>query len=648
MLPMRVAVKILAGAVGLVVVLVIAAAIVVATVDVNTLIAPVTERVRAATGRELTVHGSAHLALSLEPKLVLDDVTLSNAPWAGAHDMVKAKKLELQVALLPLLSRRFELVQLSLVEPTIALETDAQGRHNWDMSPPPAAAGTAPGSGTASLPPALAAGNLGIVDGTITLRDGSSGAVTRIEVAQFAVRARSADAPISAHFRGKVDDVPVDVEGTFGPVADLLARRWPYPVSLQGDVAGQKTAISTKVRAVDRQYTLDDLKVAVGANALTGSFAATTGGARPRLVFDLSGPVLALDALPLPVTAAAPAAAPTSAPAKSGRAWLIPDTRVDFAPLRLVDAQGRIALGRLTLPGGRTYEKLQVALALDAGRLDVSSFSVAALGGTVAGTFTVDATRPDRAALRVHLDGRGMAIGAILAAVGQPREIKGGKTDVTVDLAMQGASPHAWASTATGSFRMVTGPADLTNSRLDPNSVLDKLSSAVNPFRAVDAATDLRCAVARFPLQDGIARVDRGIAMETSKLGVTATGTLDFRNETLEFTFQPKVRKGISIDIANLSEFVGISGPFASPQVRIDPVGSVKALASIGAAVGTGGLSAVGQALFSWAESNGPGPCAIAEGAAAAPAAKQGGSTATSGGNPAADLGKAIGRLFGK
>ena len=101
----------------------------------------------------------------------------------------------------------------------------------------------------------------------------------------------------------------------------------------------------------------------------------------------------------------------------------------------------------------------------------------------------------------------------------------------------------------------------------------------------------------------------------------------------------------------DLAELVRLSGPFASPQVRIDASGSAKAIASIGAAVSTGGLSALGQALYAWSESGGPGPCQIALGAAAAgsaPAtsASPAGSTVA---NPLAnEIGKAMGKLFGK
>src|SRR6185295_19503042 len=97
---------ILAFAGGLVALLVIAVAIAIATVDVRTFAAPVQARVKADTGRELSFGGPLELKLSLEPRLVASDVSLANAPWGQAPQMITAKRGEVQVALLPLLSRR--------------------------------------------------------------------------------------------------------------------------------------------------------------------------------------------------------------------------------------------------------------------------------------------------------------------------------------------------------------------------------------------------------------------------------------------------------------------------------------------------------------------------------------------------------------
>ena len=639
---MRTAVKILAGASILLVVLAVGIVIAVSTVDVNTLIGPIQTRMKAATGRDLAVRGGGRIALSLHPKVVLSDVTLSNAPWATAPQMVTAQRLELEVALLPLLARRFELIEFALVGPVIALESDGKGQNNWEWPPAPGQPPTAT-SGTPAMAMVFGTGNIEITNGSLTYRDGRGGDVTRVAIDRLFLRARDPAAPMAAEFRGRVNEVPLAVEGTLGPLGALLQKQWPYPVSLQGEVAGRKAALATKLRAEDKKYTFDDLRIAFGANALTGSFTALMGGPRPKLTFDLSGPALALNELPLPV--AVPSAPPPAA--TKAAAWLFPDVPVDFALLRLVDADGTLAIGKLVPPHGVTLDNLRVHVVLDGGKIAVPTFSAVAWGGTFAGSFSIDASQSGNSILVLHVDGKGLALGTLLAAAGVHREVRGGKTDIALNLTMRGVSPHAWASTATGTVQAVAGPATLVNTKLDLGTPLDSLLNAVNPFRATDPSTELVCSVVRLPLANGVAHVDRTIAIETAKVGVSAIGTLDFRNETLDLGFQPKVRKGVTISVPNIAGLVRLSGPFRSPQVKVDAVGSAAAIASIGAAIGTGGWSLVGQTLFSWAEGSGPGPCQVALGAPAGKATSAAAKSEQPSSLPG-EVGKAIGKLFGK
>jgi uncharacterized protein involved in outer membrane biogenesis len=638
---MRTAFKILAGAGILLLVLIIGIVIVVSTVDVNALIGPVQTRVKEATGRDLAVRGGARIALSLHPKIVLSDVTLSNAPWGTTPQMLTAQRLELEVALLPLLSRRFELIEFGLVNPVIALESNAKGEKNWESPPAPGASAPTPGAPATAM--VFGVGNVEITNGSVTYRDGGSGDVTRVTIDRLFLRGRDPAAPMAAEFRGKINEVPLAVEGTLGPLDALLQQRWPYPVTLQGEVAGRKAAVATKLLADEKGYKLDELRIAFGANALTGSLTVVIGGPRPKLVFDLTGPTLALNELPLPVTVAAPA------PAKATKAgtWLFPDVPVDFSLLRLFDAEGSLATGRMTLAGGTPLDSPRLQLTLSAGKLDVPKFSTAIWGGTFAGSIKVDASQSGSTVVTVHVDGKGLSLGALLTAAGVHRDVRGGKTDIAVNLTMHGVSPHAWASTATGTVLAVAGPATLAGTKLDLGTPLDGLLNAVNPFRTTDPSTELVCSVVRLPLANGIARVDRSIAMETGKLGVSASGTLDFRNETLDLGFQPKVKKGITVPVPNFASLVRFAGPFRSPQVHVDTAGSAAAIASIGAAIGTGGWSLLGQTLLSWAEGSGPGPCQVALGAPAGKSTSASAKDDQSNSLPG-EVGKALGKLFGK
>jgi uncharacterized protein involved in outer membrane biogenesis len=639
---MRTLARIGIGIAVVLVLLVVGAIVVIKTIDPNTLIAPVQAQVKAATGRDLAVRGGARIALSMHPRIVLTDVVLSNAPWGSAKELARIERLELAAALLPLLSRRFELTELVLVNPVVALETDGKGQKNWQAQS--VAPGTASsGAGGSGLAGAVAIGDVTIVDGVFTYQDGPKATPSRLAVKRLVLRPRALRSGVDVDFDGAFGDVPVAVEGTVGPFEALFARTEAYPVDVKGRLAGESFAVATKIKAEPPRYVLEDLKLALGANAIEGSFAAETGGARPKLVFDLKAPALALKSLPGPAVAA------PAPPAKPAGAWMIPDAPVSFAPLRLVDADGKLAIGNLTLADGQALRDVRLVFTIADAKLAVSSFSLGAFGGTISGHASVDASRSDVApALVVHVDGNGLSLGDLLAATGRPREVRGGTTQLNIDLAMRGNSPHEWASTATGNVRAVAGKATLVNSRVDPAVLLDRLNAAINPFRTRDPSTELVCAVARFPVANGIARVDRGIAVETDKIGVSASGTLDFRNETLDFQFNPKVRKGISIDLGSIADLVRVTGPFASPQIGIDPAGSAKVIASVGAAISSGGLSAVAQGLLSWADGSGPGPCKIAlEGARAGADAPK---ASAPPGQPEIvnEVGKALGKLFGR
>src|SRR5438067_10025405 len=164
----RTALIVLAAAGGVIALILIAAAIAVATVDLHTLIGPAQASIKSSTGRDLAINGAIDLKPSLEPKVVLNDVTFSNAAGSKVADMVRAKRVELQVALLPLLSRRFEVVELTLTDPVIVLETDAKGRANWEFGSPSSISSATPAlSASSAAAGAFGVGNVSIDNGTL-------------------------------------------------------------------------------------------------------------------------------------------------------------------------------------------------------------------------------------------------------------------------------------------------------------------------------------------------------------------------------------------------------------------------------------------------------------------------------------------------
>src|ERR1700677_3557964 len=96
--------------------------------------------VERATGRTMTVAGSVGIELSLVPTVAMEEVSLANPPGFSRPDMVKVARVEVSLALMPLLEHRIEVDRVALVRPDIQLETDQAGRHNWVFARQPAPA----------------------------------------------------------------------------------------------------------------------------------------------------------------------------------------------------------------------------------------------------------------------------------------------------------------------------------------------------------------------------------------------------------------------------------------------------------------------------------------------------------------------------
>ena len=637
---MRMFLLILGYAGGVVLLILAGVGIAVWTVDPNDLVGPLQARIKAATGRDVTIGGGIELKLGLVPKLIVNDVRVGNAPWAKTPDLLSAKRVEVEVALLPLLQRRFELVRLNLIEPVIALETNAKGRGNWELTVPSSDTG-APKADSGAIP--LGIDDLSMKRGALTFRDGATGSETHVTIDELALRARNAQSPVNAEFRGTIDGIAVALTGNLGPLSTLSDRRLPYPVTVQGVLAGRKSALSAKVQRADDLVDLQDLDITSGSSNIKGRVEIRNGGPKATYTINLASAALALEDLALPQAALAAATPATSSTGGSKR-FVFSDAALPLEALRGKDANGDIAIEKLTLPGGRQLSKVHVQFTLRDGKLDAPAVQASAFGGTASAILTVNAVRGQTPAIALRIDGNDLDLGPLLATAGVVREVRGGKTSVAINVTMHGNSLHQWMSGINGRARVVVGPATFVNAKLDPTQSFDRLSGAVNPFRAGSATTELQCAVITLPLAGGVAHVDHSIAVETKQLDATASGTVDFRNETLDLSIRPRIRQGIAVEIPQIAEVVRLRGSFAAPTVGVDAMAATAAIAGLMAGGRTrGGLGAVlGQATVA---PSGAGACAVALGkvsAAGSPDAANRGPAATG----VEDLTKALGGLF--
>ncbi len=217
-------------------------------VDPETIRPRLVAAVEEATGRRFTVGGIA-LGLSLRPSVALTDIALANAPGGSRPEMLTARRAEVQLALIPLLSRQVDVVRIEIDAPDILLEVDAQGRGNWLLGPaaaPPVP--TTPSGQTVPATPeerlAVAIGALRLTEARIAYRDARTGLAETIEIPRLDAAAPLAG-PTTARgtLRGRGQEL--SVAATTGPITGIGgAAAWPFEVTL-GLAGGEVTARGT-------------------------------------------------------------------------------------------------------------------------------------------------------------------------------------------------------------------------------------------------------------------------------------------------------------------------------------------------------------------------------------------------------------------
>ena len=194
--------------------------------------------VTQASGRAFTLSGPVRLSPNLTPTVVLEGPSLGNLPGGSEPVMFTARRIRVQVALLPLLARRIEIHSVALEQPRLLLERDAQGRPNWLLGParPGAAAGPTPpppAPAPARDPFALKVAAISLAEGQVTWNDLRAGVRESLALPMVTL-----DTDPEGRLRGqgqlRLRGVEAQAQLHGGPLAALLApgSGLPWPVEL--------------------------------------------------------------------------------------------------------------------------------------------------------------------------------------------------------------------------------------------------------------------------------------------------------------------------------------------------------------------------------------------------------------------------------
>nr|WP_294556367.1 AsmA family protein [uncultured Rhodopila sp.] len=467
--------------------------------------------------------------------------------------------------------------------------------------------------------------------------------VPGLTLAKLDIAAAAASQPAKADATGSFGGAPLTLAATFGPLASLLpgAAPAPFPVdatlqaagatiSAKGTVtdvralSGANLALTAQIpdlaalsplarrplpalKTVAFQGTLTDAAggfrngAALHGLTLSSAEGDVTGdvsvglGARQSLVAGLKSNRIDLDAIEAAFDAAPQAAAspppsgdqpppPPPPPKRADR--LFSDQPLPFAVLRAADADIRLDIGLLR-SGGADYRAIDTHAVLAIGKLAINPFSAETPGGRLSGTLAVDAGQPVPP-VHLMLHAPGLALKSLLALLHVP-SIASASLELRADISGAGETPHAIAASLDGYAGLAMSGGVIDNRLL--GSLLGKVMDSLNALDLVGkgGSSELRCFAALIQARHGVATI-QPLALSSSLLTTTGSGTVNLGGETLAMELRPQARLGGTAVVIPVS----LAGPIRNPRVGVNKVGAAESNAGTVASAVLGGATPLG------------------------------------------------------
>ncbi len=604
-------------------------------------------KVEASTGRKLKV-GDVQMALSLHPAVTITDVSFANAKWAKQPQMLRAASLRLQVDIQSLFSGVVAIDQVTLDNPEIIIETNPQGRSNWDFDHKPAAqTKAAPHSLDKPDIPAFHLQKVKISNGKLIYRKGSSEQSYSLQIDHLSAQAGEANKNLKLELQGSYAKTPFKVRGSVDAPHGFLQNK-PYGLDLtvessglqlhgKGnierpmDLKGLDLALNLKadkassiswlagselpslgpleasgqIQDQKSGYRVEQLKARIGPSDISGTLTLDTGGGRAKVIAQLTSTRISLAESTSGSALETDSNSPTAVPKEienqqPGRVFSAEP--LPFGVLNVFDADISLNAAQVDF-SSMPLQNLDLKLLLADGLLTIKDARAEAAGGSMTADLVIN-SKLDPAEVSASVHARQVDLEALLQPLTHENIFSGGKTEMDIKLSGQGGSIRALAAGLNGQVSMLTGTGLLHyDINLIGRNLALEILKTLNPLiKKKKADVNVKCFIMHYDIKDGIATTDKGLAFESDKLKLLGSGPIDLKTEQLQIFLSSN---------SSVAGFLQVGGSLANPKVSISPTAIAKDGASLGVAVMTGGVSMVAERMFDWVKGR-TGPCEIA------------------------------------
>ena len=528
--------------------------------------------VKDATGRDLQISGPVNLNIFPSIGVQAEQVTLSNASWTSQSQMLSLKQVELKVKLLPLLLGNVEISSIYLVGLDAYLETNKSGQNNWDLLPPviPAdskvtASSASQTSSTDSTFVAIEA--IYVSDARITYQDGNS-SVKLIEIPKFSLT--GADGKTSILLDLQYANYKLGLKGNIGSLRQTLADWNQAPV---------KTSL-------DLMLTLNERSLSIKGKV----------DKQPKVLpqFDIKLESKLFDLAPLAATSLVSSVGKSTVavkPASTQSRYFFSDEPLPFN--LLPNANGSIALkiDELSLPNQAPLKNVNGTITFKGDKIDMNDLKFEF--GKGQGQAQISFTQISSAAPAVSIKAlaKDFTLEQVVVSGDSSARVSRGDTQIALNLSGRGKSLHQIVGAADGVVQMTVGNARIDSKLLNAAGDLAvTIMDSLNPMRKQSNQTILECAVAYLPVSNGMVNIKNSIGVETDKLDISLSGTVNLNTEVINLKIEPHQRSGLTTGV-DLGGLVQLEGSLQNPKIGINKEGVLNSAVSIGLGFLTGGIS---------------------------------------------------------
>lgn len=537
--------------------------------------------VKSYTGRDLKIAGPVSLSFFPRISVSAERLSLSNAAWADAPEMLTLNRIELNIKMLPLLKGRIESANVELSGLELYLQKNVLGNRNWDLTVASSNSTALPSIAVAETSSAsdslISVENISVLDARVHYH-AAIGSPLNYQIQSLSLIEDGDKTAISLNM--KIQEQALELSGKMGSLSGLL-KQWDvssshFPLDLNLTLNGKTMLIRGSVDKNPKVTPIINLTLSSKAFDWPSYGVSTT---QSSSILKGTKPLQqSVDRVRAPQSN-----------------YLFSNETIPYDALPQAKGKIEVNIASLGLAKRKPIENLHAILLLDGSSIDIPHLTLQMGKGSADIQIKLSHLNTVSPILLAKGVTKDFTLENFLARVDPHSKVSGGNMKLAFDIKASGVSLHQMAENSNGKIQISINQARMASNFLnDAGDFVVTLLDSMNPLRKKSTETILECAVAYMPINNGQINIANTVGAQTDRLDVVLAGSINLKTEAVSLTINPREKSGLTTGI-DLAGLVKMSGSLMDPKVGINQAGVVNSAISIGLGVLTGGATILAE-----------------------------------------------------